>query len=353
MRAILVDAPRGAPTLTTLPDPDPPAHGAVVEVHATGVCRSDWHAWVGHDPTIRWPHVPGHEFAGTVRAVGREVRGFVGGERVTAPFCCGCGGCATCREGHTHLCEREFQPGFDGWGSFAEYVVVPWADVNLARLPDALGADEAASLGCRFMTAFHGLIERARLQAGETVVVFGCGGVGLACVAIAAGAGARVIAVDRVPAKLALARSLGANEAIDASAVDPVAAVRELTAGGADVAVDALGSRATAAAGIRSLRRRGRHLQLGLLLGQDADPALPIQEVVRRELALIGGHGMPASSYPRLFRFVLERRLPLERLIGERRPLAEAGAALAAMEGFAPVGVTLLQPLAAPAGGRP
>jgi alcohol dehydrogenase len=344
MRAILVDAPRGAPTLTTLPDPDPPDHGAVIEVHATGVCRSDWHAWVGHDPTIRWPHVPGHEFAGVVRTVGRAVRGFVGGERVTAPFCCGCGTCATCREGHSHLCEREFQPGFDGWGSFAEYVVVPWADVNLARLPDDLGCDEAASLGCRFMTAFHGLIERARLRAGETVVVFGCGGVGLACIAIAAGAGARVIAVDLVPAKLALARTLGANATVDARAGDAVEAVREITSGGADVAVDALGSRVTAAQGIRSLRRRGRHLQLGLVLGGEADPPLPLQEVIRRELSVLGGHGMPAASYPRLFRFVLERRVPVERLIGERRPLEEAAEALAAMERFAPVGVTLLRP---------
>lgn len=344
MRAILVDAPRGVPMLTTVPDPVPPPHGAVVAVRATGVCRSDWHAWVGHDPTVRWPHVPGHEFAGEVVAVGSEVRGPWLGARVTAPFCCGCGACATCREGHVHLCEREFQPGFDGWGSFAEHVAVPWADVNLARLPDELGFDEAASLGCRFMTAFHGLVERAGLRAGETVAVFGCGGVGLAAVAIAAAAGARVLAVDVVAEKLALAAELGATVAIDARGVEPVAAVRDATGGGADVAVDALGSRATSVQGIRSLRRRGRHLQLGLLLGVDADPPMPLQEVVRRELSVLGGHGMPATAYPALFRFVVGRGLPLSRLIGARRPLSEAGAALAAMEAFAPVGVTLLRP---------
>jgi len=344
MRAILVDAPRGAATLTIVPDPEPPAHGAVVAVRATGMCRSDWHAWVGHDRTIRWPHVPGHEFAGEVVAVGAEVRGAWLGARVTAPFCCGCGTCATCREGHVHLCEREFQPGFDGWGSFAEFVVVPWADVNLARLPEAMGFDEAASLGCRFMTAFHGLIDRAGLRAGETVAVYGCGGVGLACVAIAVAAGARVIAVDTVPAKLALAQALGANATIDARHGDAVPAVRELSGGGVDVTVDALGSRATAAQGIRSLRRRGRHLQLGLLLGDEADPPLPLQEVVRRELTVVGGHGMPATAYPRLFRFVTDRGVPLGRLIGERRPLAEAGEALAAMERFGPIGVTLLHP---------
>ncbi|MBW6454291.1 MAG: zinc-binding dehydrogenase [Trueperaceae bacterium] len=344
MRAILVDAPRGVPTPTTVPDPEPPAHGAVIAVRATGVCRSDWHAWVGHDPTVRWPHVPGHEFAGEVVAVGPDVRGDWLRERVTAPFCCGCGGCATCRDGSTHLCEREFQPGFDGWGSFAEFVAVPWADVNLSRLPEGLGFDEAASLGCRFMTAFHGLVDRAALRAGETVAVFGCGGVGLAAVAIAAAAGARVVAVDLVPEKLALARELGAFASVDATRGDAVTAVVEATAGGADVTVDALGSRVTSAQGIRALRPRGRHVQLGLLLGGDADPALPLQRVVRHELTVVGGHGMPARAYPRLFSFLERGRVPLGRLIGERRPLGEAGAALAAMERFAPVGVTLLHP---------
>jgi alcohol dehydrogenase len=344
MRAILVDAPNAPLVPTVVPDPEPPPHGAVVEVRATGVCRSDWHAWVGHDPTVRWPHVPGHEFAGVVRAVGRDVVGFAGGERVTAPFCCGCGRCDACREGAQNLCDVEYQPGFDGWGSFAEYVVVPWADVNLARLPESLGFDAAASLGCRFMTAFHGLVHRAAVRAGETVVVFGCGGVGLASIAIAAAAGARVVAVDVAAAKLDLARSFGADVAIDARSGDPVAAVREALGGGADVSVDALGSRTTSAQAVGSLRRRGRHVQLGLLLGADADPAFPLQAVVRRELTVVGGHGMPAWRYPELFRFVAAGRVPLERLIGARRPLAEAGAALEAMGSFAPVGVTLLHP---------
>lgn len=344
MRAILVEAPNARPTLARVPDPEPPPHGAVVEVRATGVCRSDWHAWVGHDPTVRWPHVPGHEFAGVVRAVGREVVRFRGGERVTAPFCCGCGRCDACRGGAQNLCDVEYQPGFDGWGSFAEYVVVPWADVNLAVLPEDVGFDAAASLGCRFMTSYHGLVHRAGLRAGETVVVFGCGGVGLAAVAIASAAGARVVAVDVVPEKLDLARALGATEGVDARAGDPAAAVRERLGGGADVSVDALGSRTTAAQALATLRPRGRHVQLGLLLGADADPAFPLQVVVRRELTVVGGHGMPAWRYPELFRFVAAGRVPLDRLIGARRPLEEAGDALASMGRFAPVGVTLLHP---------
>ena len=350
MRAILVDRPHAPLHLVQVNDPEPAPHGAIVAVAATGVCRSDHHAWLGHDPTIRWPHVPGHEFAGTVVAVGAAVSRRRIGERVTAPFCCGCGTCDTCRVGHVHLCESEFQPGFDGWGSFAEFVHVPWADVNLAVLPDDLGFDEAAALGCRFMTAFHGLIERARLRAGEQVAVFGCGGVGLSAVAIAAAAGARVIAVDRAADKLALARSLGADATIDVDGTDPVAAIRDLCAAGpgrasgVDVAVDALGSRVTARAALESLRRRGRHLQLGLLLGAEADPPLPIGQAVRHELSLIGAHGMPATSYPDLFRFVAQRGVPLAKMIGRKRPLAEAHDAMLGMEHFAGVGVTLLHP---------
>ncbi len=327
-----------------VPDPQVPPHGAVVQVRATGVCRSDWHAWVGHDPTVDFPHVPGHEFAGVVRAVGPEVTGFQGGERVTAPFCCGCGACSTCRTGLQNLCQQEYQPGFDGWGSFAEYVMVPWADVNLVPLPAGLDFDVAASLGCRFVTAFRGLVDQAEVVPGETVAVYGCGGVGLAAVMIAAASGARVVAVDIHDEKLDLARELGGHETVNAQAADPVEAVRELAGGGVHVAVDALGSRKTFQQGIRSLRPRGRHLQLGLLLADDALPPAPMHEVIRQELTVMGSHGMQAWRYSSLFEFIRSRNLPLRRLIGAHRPLAEAGPALAAMASFAPVGVTILEP---------
>ncbi|MBA2665637.1 MAG: alcohol dehydrogenase catalytic domain-containing protein [Trueperaceae bacterium] len=344
MHAILVAAANATPALETVPDPEPSTHGAVIEVRATGVCRSDWHAWVGHDPTVTFPHVPGHEFAGVVREVGRDVRGFTGGERVTAPFCCGCGVCGECRAGHQNLCDREYQPGFDGWGSFAHYVHVPWADVNLAVLPETIGFAEAASLGCRFMTAYAGLAHVARVRRGEHVVVYGCGGVGLSAVMIAAAMGARVIAVDVAREKLDLAMEFGAVASIDARHVDPVEATASHTDGGAHVSVDALGSATTAGQAIRSLRRRGRHLQLGLLLGREATPATPLQDVVRKQLVVHGSHGMQAWRYGELFDFIAARRLPLGRMIGARRPLADAGDVLASMAGFAPLGVTLLEP---------
>ena len=344
MRAILVPAPNGTPNLERVPDPEPPPHGAIVEVRATGVCRSDWHAWVGHDPTVSFPHVPGHEFAGVVRAVGRDVTRFGGGERVTAPFCCGCGACGECRSGHQNLCDREYQPGFDGWGSFAEYVMVPWADVNLVTLPERVAFAEAASLGCRFMTAYAGIVHHAAVRPGESVVVYGCGGVGLSAVMIAAAMGAHVVAVDVLADKLALARELGAALTVDATRDDPVDATRTATDGGAHVAVDALGSGDTARQAMRSLRRRGRHLQLGLLLAGEASPAIALQDVTRRELRVLGSHGMQAWRYGEMFDFIAARCLPLDRMIGERRPLADAGAVLASMAAFAPLGVTLLEP---------
>lgn len=344
MRAILVDAPNELPYLSNVADPQPPPHGAIIEVRATGVCRSDWHAWVGHDDTVSFPHVPGHEFAGVVRAVGAEVRHFRGGERVTAPFCCGCGSCTECQAGHQNLCLTEYQPGFDGWGSFAELVMVPWADVNLVRLPEGLGFDLAASLGCRFTTSFAGLTAHAALQPGESVVVYGCGGVGLAAVAIAARMGARVLAVDIEPEKLELARDLGADAVIDARDADPVSATRELTQGGAHVSVDALGSAGTAAQGLLSLRKRGRHLQLGLLLGEHATPNFPLEAAIKHELRVVGGHGMQARRYPEMLSFIASSGLKLEQLIGERRPLADAGGVLVSMGHFAPVGVTILEP---------
>lgn len=344
MRAVLISGPNATPELANVPEPSLAPHGAIVAVRATGVCRSDWHAWVGHDPTVNWPHVPGHEFAGEVVAVGADVTRVRVGERVTAPFCCGCGTCAECATGHQNLCEREYQPGFDGWGSFAEYVHVPWADVNLVQLPAGLGYREAASLGCRFTTSFAGLVHQAALAAGESVVVYGCGGVGLSAIMIAAAAGADVVAVDVVPAKLELARELGARTLVDASATDAVEATLDATGGGAHVSVDALGSTTTMSQALRSLRTRGRHVQLGLLLGDDLTPRTPLERVIRRELKVFGSHGMQAWRYPEMFRFIEAASLPLERLIGGTRPLADAGAVLEDMARFAPVGVTILDP---------
>jgi alcohol dehydrogenase len=325
-----------------VPDPAPAKDGAVVAVHATGVCRSDWHAWQGHDASVVLPHVGGHELAGEVVAVGHEVRSIRVGDRVTVPFCCGCGVCEPCARGETQVCERDLQPGFTLWGSFAELVALPCADLNLVRLPDTLGYVAAAALGCRFMTAWAALRVHARVAEGEWVAVHGCGGVGLSAAMIAVAAGARVVAVDVDPAKLERARELGAAEVVDATRVDAAAAVESLTGGGAHVAIDALGSPATLAASVLGLRRHGRHLQVGLLLAGDERPPVPMARVIGRELTLHGVHGMAVRHYPALLDAVASGALDPAALVGRTLALDDVGAELAAMGDFATRGLSVV-----------
>ena len=342
MRAAVFRAYGGPLEIEEVPDPAPPPDGVVIEVGATGICRSDWHAWMGHDPDVSPPHVPGHELAGTVVAVGPEVRGVREGERVTAPFCLGCGRCVPCRAGETQVCDDDYQPGFHGWGSFARYVALPHADLNVIPLPEPLGFVAAASLGCRFMTAYAAVAVHGRPGEGDWVAVHGCGGVGLAATMIAAARGARVVAVDIDAEKLALARELGAEQTVDARAGDPAAHVVEATGGGAHVALDALGSAATCAGSIHSLRKRGRHVQVGLLLGDERSVPVPMSRVISHELQLAGVHGMAVRHYPELLAAITAGELDPARLVGATVPLERAGEELAGMSGFASRGATVI-----------
>jgi alcohol dehydrogenase len=345
MRAVVYSAYGAQPALTEVPDPDCPAGGVVIAVGATGVCRSDWHAWQGHDP-VTLPHIPGHELAGEVAEVGRGVTRWRVGDRVTVPFVCGCGQCEYCAAGEAQVCPHQTQPGFTGPGSHAERVAIHAADLNLVRLPDSVGFVAAAALGCRFATAFRALSVHGRIGSGDWLVVHGCGGVGLSAVMIGTALGARVVAVDVSPVALARARELGATEVIDAAAdTDPATVVRDVTGGGAHVSLDALGSPGTAVASVRGLRRRGRHIQVGLLLGSSATPPLPMDMVIARELEIYGSHGMAAHEYGPMLALVADRTLRPDLLVGTVIGLDAAGAALAAM-GHAPVtaGMTVVEP---------
>jgi D-arabinose 1-dehydrogenase-like Zn-dependent alcohol dehydrogenase len=385
------------PELAEVPPPRCPDGGVVIAVRATGVCRSDWHAWQGHDP-VALPHIPGHELAGVVAQAAPGVTRWRPGDRVTVPFACGCGRCGYCRSGQAQVCPDQTQPGFTRPGSFAEFVAIEAADENLVALPGRVGFTAAASLGCRFATAFRALTAHGRLGRGEWLAVHGCGGVGLAAVHIGAALGARVVAVDVSGAALAAARGLGAEAAVRVAAAgepagnagdaegpggtardgegpggtardgegpggtardgegpggtardgepagDPAATVRDLTGGGAHVSVDALGSPGTAAAALRGLRRRGRHVQVGLLLGADAAAGLPMDLVIARELEIYGSHGMAARDYPPMLDLVAGGTLRPERLVGEVIGLAGAGDALAAMSRpAATAGMTVIE----------
>ncbi|QFZ76253.1 alcohol dehydrogenase catalytic domain-containing protein [Streptomyces fagopyri] len=342
MRAVVFERYGEPAGVREVADPTPADHGVVVRVEATGLCRSDWHGWMGHDPDITLPHVPGHELAGVVEAVGTRVAGWRAGDRVTVPFVCACGSCPSCAAGDQQVCERQTQPGFTHWGSFAQYVALEHADVNLVAVPDGMTFSTAASLGCRFATAFRAVVARGRVAAGEWVAVHGCGGVGLSAVMIAAAAGARVVAVDLSPRALELARTFGAVETVDAArAEDTAAAVRELTGGGAHLSLDALGSPVTCAASVNGLRRRGRHVQVGLL---PEAPVVPMARVIGLELELLGSHGMQAHAYPRMLELVRAGVLRPDLLVTSTVALDRAPAALAAM-GTAPgTGVTVIEP---------
>ncbi|MFI9769289.1 zinc-dependent alcohol dehydrogenase family protein [Streptomyces sp. NPDC052415] len=345
MRAVVFEQYGEPAEVRDLPDPRPAGHGVVVRVEATGLCRSDWHGWQGHDPDITLPHVPGHELAGVVEAVGAGVTGWRPGDRVTVPFVCACGSCPACAAGDQQVCERQTQPGFTHWGSFAQYVALDHAEVNLVAIPDDLSCATAASLGCRFATAFRAVVQRGRVAAGEWVAVHGCGGVGLSAVMIAAASGARVVAVDVSPRALELARTFGAAHCVDAASTpDTAGAVRELTGGGAHLSLDALGSPVTCAASVHSLRRRGRHLQVGLLPSADGTTPVPMARAIGWELELLGSHGMAAHTYPPMLELVRSGVLRPDLLVTSTITLDETPAALAAM-GTAPgSGVTVIEP---------
>ncbi|KRE29906.1 alcohol dehydrogenase [Mycobacterium sp. Soil538] len=343
MRAMVMDRIGGPLEVRTVPDPTPPHDGVVVEVRATGLCRSDWHAWAGHE-NLTFPHVPGHELAGVVESVGAGVTRWTVGDRVTVPFVCGCGRCAWCRSGNAQVCPHQEQPGFTYWGSFAEYVALPAADTNLVAIPESVSFAAAASLGCRFATAYRALTGRAGLSRGEWLTVVGAGGVGLSAVMIGKALGANVIAIDRTPGALAAAEALGAEHTLVVDSADIAARVHEITGGGSDVGVDAVGNEAACACAILSLRRRGRHVQVGLLPPVHGHPRLPMDRVIAWEIDVLGSHGMAAADYPPMLAMIDRGELRPQELIERTIGLEDAAAALPTFDTASPAGITIIDP---------
>lgn len=343
MKAMLYERFGQSPEVIDVPDPSPPTAGVVLSITATGLCRSDWHGWKGHDSDINLPHVPGHEFAGLVEAVGPEVKRFKVGDRVTVPFVSGCGHCYECKSGNSQVCEGQFQPGFTHWGSYAELMALDYADHNLVKLPDAIDDATAASLGCRFATSFRAVVDQGRLKGGEWLAVHGCGGVGLSAIMIGKALGANVVAVDISEEKLALARSLGASVTINSTQeTDVPVAVRDATGGGVHVSIDALGHPSTCCNSIVNLRRRGRHVQVGLMLADHATPPLPMDRVIAHELEIYGSHGMQSWRYDAMLAMIEAGTLQPQKLIGRHISLTEAVPALMAMDSFAENGITII-----------
>ncbi len=343
MRAVVYEEFGELPAVRIVPDPVPSDGSVIVRVEACGICRSDWHGWMGNDPDITLPHVPGHELAGEVVSVGSGVAKWKEGDRVTVPFVGGCGSCPQCRSGNQQVCDRQFQPGFTHWGGFAEFVELRYADENLVRLPEGLSPVAAASLGCRFMTAYRAVVHQGKLRENDWLAVFGCGGVGLSAVMIANAIGARIVAVDVEPSKLDLAASFGAEATVlSASGTDVPAGVRELTGGGAAVSIDAIGNPSAAADSVRSVRKRGKHIQVGLMEQDHREVPLPLNSIVANEIEILGSHGMQASVYPEMFALIEDRGIPIDRLVAGTINLDRAPGVLVSMDNEITEGITVI-----------
>ena len=343
MRAVVIEQFGLRPEVRDLPAPSAPPGGVVLDVEVTGLCRSDHHAFAGHDDSVTLPHVPGHELVGRVAALGEGVRTVQVGDRVTTPFVEGCGRCRWCRAGASQICPDQTQPGFTHDGSWAEQFVIRAADHNLVPVGEDLSAGSVVTLGCRFATAYRALTARAGLRAVETVAVIGCGGVGLSAVMIAASLGARPVAVDVDPQALALARSHGAEVTVDSRGLDPAgtaAAILEAAGERPTVSVEALGREETTDAALLALSPLGRHVQIGLYA---APPRLAMPRVISQELTVLGSHGMAAADYSGLLALVREGSLRPQDLVTRTLDLEQACDALVELGDRTRAGVTVIR----------
>ncbi len=343
MRAAVIRQYRADLSLETVPDPVCEPDGVVVKVLACGICRSDWHGWVGEHAKVKPGAIPGHEYCGEVVEAGPLARWNVG-DKIIAPFILACGECPECRSDQTTTCRSQRVPGFGEPGAYAEYVSVPHAH-NLTRLPDFLTPALAAGLGCRVTTAYHALTGRAGLQAGEWLAIHGTGGIGLSALLIGKALGARIVAVDVVAGRLTHALSLGAEHVINAAEGDTAARIREVTGGGAHVSIEALGIEATANASIECLRPLGRHVQVGLPTGHTATMQINMNAVYMKQLALFGTRGMPAWRYPSLLSLIETGRVDVRPIVARHVGLSQASAELRAFDGPMPPGVAVITDL--------
>ena len=329
-------------SLQNVTDPTPTDSSVIIKVEATGMCLSDWHGWAGHDPDIALPHVPGHELAGLIEVVGKSVKKWNVGDRVTVPFVGGCGRCEYCNSGNQHICNNQFQPGFTAWGSFAEYVRIDFADENIVRLPDEIDFVTAAGLGCRFITSFRGVVVQGQLKQDQWLAVHGCGGVGLSAIMIGKAIGAQVIAIDLLEEKLNFAKRIGADFTVNAKNQNVIDAINEITSGGVHVSIDALGHTETASNSIRSLRKQGKHVQIGLMTGKHENLPVPMSLILANELEIVGSHGMQAHKYQEVFKLIKFAKLKPEMLVGKKVTLAEAVDLLPKMDQFQDIGITVI-----------
>ena len=343
MKAAVMEATAEPIVVREFDDPEIGPADALIRVEACGVCRSDWHIWQGDLSWVGFavptPSVLGHEWAGIVEAVGSDVQNIRPGMRVLTPFHNGCGNCRYCVAGKSNLCDNNGA----GMGGFGQLARVATADFNAIPLPEAVSFESGAAMGCRFMTSYHGVADRGEVKGGDWVVVNGCGGIGLSAVQVAAALGAQVIAVDLDEAKLGKAIEEGAVATINATDGSVPDQVRDITAGGADVSVDALGIKATMLNSVNSLRKGGIHVQIGITSSEEqGQVALPIDLITMSEIEFRGSLGNPNDHYEPMLNMVASGRLHPETIIGERIALDDVPKVIESMTTFQTIGFTTI-----------
>lgn len=309
-------------------DPVPGPGQAVVAMRASGLCGSDLTPYRG---TVAQTAISGHEPCGQVAAVGPGVDGVEIGDRVMIHHYAGCGHCKYCRIGYEQLCVGGHQTyGFGTHGGNAGFIVVPAR--CLIPLPDKLSFAEGAAIACGTGTAFMA-VKKLDVSGRDTLAVYGQGPVGLSATLLGKAMGARIVAIDVSPDRLELARSLGADEVVNPREVDPIEAVRDLTHGeGADATLDCTGNATARAQTVRSARVFGR----ACFVGEGGTVTLdPSPDIIHRHLTLYGSWTFPMQGLDDCARFIVDRHIPLDRLITHRFSLDQAEEAFRTFDGGA------------------
>ncbi len=304
-----------------VPNPTPNPLEALVKVAACGVCHTDLHYLEGVPTFKKPPVILGHEASGTVVEIGEQVVNVKETDRVLVPPVLTCGHCYSCRIGRENLCRNIVMIGNSVDGAYAEYIRVPAKD--LIKLPTQIPLDEASIISDAMSTPFHALKNRGNIRPGDSVAIFGVGGVGLNAVQIAAAMGSCVIAVDKVEAKLELAKKLGAAETVNVDVEDPVKAIKKITGGGADVAVEAIGVPNVMRMAYDCVRWGGRLVIIGY---SDQDLCISAARLMFREIEVLGSLGCRIVDFEPLVDMV--RRGQLELLVSDKMQLDEINSAL-------------------------
>ncbi len=305
-------------TIEEVPTPEPGPGEIVLKVAACGVCHTDLH-YLDHGVATAKapPMILGHEPSGIVSAVGAGVKNFKEGDRALLPAVYTCGSCQACREGRENICASMVMFGNHVDGAYAEFVKAPAKDAF--HLPEEIPLEEGAIIADATSTPFHAVVNRARVRPGQSVVVFGCGGVGINAVQIAAAVGGAVIAVDLIPQKLELAKRLGAVAVVNPSQVESVSKeIRKLTGGGAEIAIECIGKPAVMSEAFNCLRTGGRLVVIGY---SHENLTIKAGKIMFQELEIIGSLGCRPVDYPRLIELVRQGKVKVKELVTGRFPL--------------------------------